>query len=60
MTGYLQLNIDTKLGTNRLTGNVGVQLVNTDQRVSSGKLSESGFRFAHPNLGDALRHLLMR
>lgn len=36
------------------------QLVNTDQRVSSGKLSESGFRFAHPNLGDALRHLLMR
>lgn len=36
------------------------QLIDTDQRVSSAKLGDSGFRFAHPNLGDALRHLLMR
>jgi iron complex outermembrane receptor protein len=40
LTGYLQLNIDTSLGTNRLTGNVGVQLVNTDQ-VSNG-IASSG------------------
>lgn len=40
LTGYLQLNIDTQLGTNRLTGNVGVQLVNTDQ-VSNG-IASSG------------------
>lgn len=35
LTGYLQLNLDAAVGTNRLTGNVGVQLVNTDQ-VSNG------------------------
>ena len=40
LTGYLQLNIDAPLGTSRLTGNVGVQLVNTDQ-VSNG-LASSG------------------
>jgi iron complex outermembrane recepter protein len=40
MTGYLQLNIDAPLGTNQLTGNVGVQLVNTDQR--SDGLASSG------------------
>lgn len=40
LTGYLQLNIDTQLGTNRLTGNIGVQLVNTDQ-VSNG-IASSG------------------
>lgn len=36
------------------------QLIDTDQRVSAARLGDSGFRFAHPNLGDALRHLLMR
>ncbi|WP_235976478.1 TonB-dependent receptor [Sandaracinobacteroides hominis] len=40
MTGYLQLNLDAALGTSRLTGNVGVQLVNTDQR--SDGLASSG------------------
>jgi iron complex outermembrane receptor protein len=40
LTGYLQLNLDAPLGTNRLTGNVGVQLVNTDQR--SNGLASSG------------------
>ncbi len=40
LTGYLQLNIDTQLGTNRLTGNVGVQLVNTDQ--TSNGIASSG------------------
>ena len=43
ITGYLQLNIDTQLGTNRVTGNVGVQIVNTDQRsdgiASSGRVT---------------------
>jgi iron complex outermembrane recepter protein len=40
MTGYLQLNLDAEMGTSRLTGNVGVQLVNTDQR--SDGLASSG------------------
>ena len=40
LTGYLQLNIDAPLGNSRLTGNVGVQLVNTDQR--SDGLASSG------------------
>lgn len=40
LTGYVQLNIDAPLGTNRLTGNVGVQVVNTDQR--SNGLASSG------------------
>jgi iron complex outermembrane recepter protein len=40
ITGYLQLNIDTAVGGNRLTGNVGVQLVNTDQR--SDGIASSG------------------
>lgn len=36
------------------------QLVDTDQRVSAGRLEASGFRFAQANLGDALRHVLLR
>ena len=36
------------------------QLIDTDQRVSSQKLSEGGFWFAHGALADALRHVLMR
>lgn len=36
------------------------ELINTDQRVSARKLEASGFRFAHGNLGDALRHVLLR
>jgi iron complex outermembrane recepter protein len=40
LTGYLQLNIDTQLGSSRLTGNIGVQLVNTDQ--TSNGIASSG------------------
>lgn len=36
------------------------QLIDTDQRVSSAKLGESGFRFAQNTLADALQHALMR
>lgn len=36
------------------------QLINTDQRVSSRRLEDSGFRFAHQNLFDALCHVLLR
>jgi iron complex outermembrane recepter protein len=31
LTGYAKLNIDTELGAARLTGNIGVQVVHTDQ-----------------------------
>ena len=36
------------------------QMIDTDQRVASQKLSESGFWFAQGTLADALRHALMR
>lgn len=36
------------------------QMIDTDQRVSSGKLCDSGFRFGQANLTDALVHALMR
>ncbi|MFP5416170.1 MAG: TIGR01777 family oxidoreductase [Actinomycetes bacterium] len=36
------------------------QMIDTDQRVSSAKLVDAGFWFAQGNLGDALRHALMR
>ena len=36
------------------------QMIDTDQRVSSAKLSESGFWFAQRTLAEALRHALMR
>lgn len=42
MTGYLQLNLDAPLGSSRLTGNVGVQLVNTDQRSNGMASSGTG------------------
>lgn len=36
------------------------QMIDTDQRVSSAKLGESGFWFAQGTLAEALRHALMR
>jgi iron complex outermembrane recepter protein len=39
MTGYLQANIEQQLGSATLTGNVGVQVINTDQ-------GSTGFAFA--------------
>lgn len=41
-TGYALLNIDAPLGTSQLTGNVGVQLVQTDQRSDGLASSGSG------------------
>nr|NLI51622.1 TIGR01777 family protein [Propionibacterium sp.] len=34
------------------------ELIDTDQRVSAARLQASGFEFAHPDLPDALRHVL--
>lgn len=42
MTGYFQLNLDAPLGTSRLTGNIGVQLVNTDQQSDGMASSGTG------------------
>ena len=41
MTAYLQLNIETELGIGTLTGNIGVQAVNTDQ-ASTGFINAPG------------------
>lgn len=49
------------VGPTLLLGREGYdQLVHTDQRVSARLLTDSGFRFGHGNLGDALHHALMR
>lgn len=49
------------IGPTLLLGREGHdQLIDTDQRVTSQKLSESGFWFAQGTLSDALRHVLMR
>lgn len=49
------------LGPKLILGGVGYdQMIDTDQRVSSVKLADSGFWFAQGALSDALRHALMR
>lgn len=49
------------LGPTTVLGAEGYdQMIDTDQRVSAGKLTGSGFRFAQHTLADALRHALMR
>ena len=49
------------IGPKLLLGAEGYdQMIDTDQRVASQKLSESGFWFAQGTLADALRHALMR
>ena len=48
-------------GPKMMLGSEGYdQLIDTDQRVSSEKLTASGFEFAHPTLESALRHTLLR
>jgi iron complex outermembrane recepter protein len=42
LTPYLQANIETQLGGNQLTGNVGVQVVRTDQSSSGVAASYAG------------------
>ncbi len=49
MTGYLQLNIDTPVGNNTLTGNVGVQVINTNQR-SNGEAASGTPAFTSNNV----------
>jgi len=46
MIGYTQLNIDTDIGASRLTGNIGVQAIFTDQK-SSG--AQAAFLGTNPN-----------
>ncbi len=57
LTGYLQLNIDTQLGGNRLTGNVGVQLVNTDQRSDGIASSGTGTGVINAPISDGASYL---
>jgi iron complex outermembrane recepter protein len=57
MTGYLQLNIDTAVGTNRLTGNVGVQLVNTDQRSDGTASTGTGTGVLNTPISDSASYL---
>jgi len=57
LSGYLQLNIDTELGTNRLTGNIGVQLVNTDQRSNGTASSGSGGNVISAPISDGASYL---
>lgn len=49
MTGYLQLNIDAPVGANTLTGNIGVQLINTNQ-WSNGEAASGTPAFASQNV----------
>ena len=49
-TGYLMVNLDHELGTSKLTGNVGVQAVRTDQS-STGPVV-NGAIFGRATLGD--------
>ena len=48
LTGFFKLNIDASLGSSALTGNIGVQLVNTDQE--SDGLASSGTGAAARNM----------
>ncbi|MGL6042295.1 MAG: TonB-dependent receptor domain-containing protein, partial [Sandaracinobacteroides sp.] len=57
MTGYLQLNLDTAVGTSRLTGNVGVQLVNTDQRSDGIASTGSGSGVLNAPISDGASYL---
>jgi iron complex outermembrane receptor protein len=57
MTGYLQLNLDTEVGTSRLTGNVGVQLVNTDQRSDGTASTGTGTGVLNTPISDGASYL---
>lgn len=43
--GYVQANIDTQIGSMPLTGNIGLQVVNTDQSGSGTSVSSTGSGF---------------
>ena len=55
-TGYLQLNIDAMVGTSTLTGNVGVQLVNTSQRSSGTASSGTGAGVISVPVSDSINY----
>lgn len=42
MTGYLQANIKQEIGASTLTGNVGVQIISTDQNSTGGLAIQQG------------------
>lgn len=48
------------LGPKLVLGSEGYdQMIDTDQRVLPQRLAQTGFPFAHPNLAEALAHLLV-
>ncbi|MFN3516616.1 MAG: TonB-dependent receptor [Novosphingobium sp.] len=56
MTGYLQANIDTDLGSAKLTGNFGVQVIVTDQTSTGASAVYLGTNAnGSPNIGTAVR-----
>lgn len=56
MTGYLQANIDADIGTAKLTGNFGVQVIFTDQKSTGASAVYLGTNAnGSPNIGTAVR-----
>ncbi len=45
MTGYVQTNIAQDIGASKLTGNIGVQFIETEQKTSGLVFSPTGFLF---------------
>ncbi|HWU72670.1 MAG TPA: TonB-dependent receptor [Sphingomonas sp.] len=59
MTGYLQTNIKSQWGSSELTGNVGVQVIWTDQNskgASAVPLTPATLPNGAPNIGPAFRN----
>lgn len=56
MTGYLQANIDADIGSAKLTGNFGVQVIVTDQTSTGASAVYLGTNpNGSPNIGTAVR-----
>lgn len=56
MTGYLQANIDADVGSAKLTGNFGVQVIVTDQTSTGASAVYLGTNAnGSPNIGTAVR-----
>ncbi len=58
MTGYLQANVDQDLGSSQLTGNAGVQFINTDQNSVGATAVYLGQNAnGSPNIGSTPRNV---
>ncbi len=56
MTGYVQANIDADIGSAKLTGNFGVQVIVTDQTSTGASAVDLGTNpNGSPNIGTAVR-----